>query len=106
MTIEITTLISIMALFITVTSVTFTIYFSLRSAKRNDSSDIEKKAIEQATINIKLDQIGGDVRDIKYDVTGVKKDILALNERVVKVEESAKQAHSRLNGIEEREKVN
>ena len=102
MTVSTTTLIAIFGLIVTIFSVSFAIYFGLKSSKRNDSSDIEKKATEQATINVKLDQIGGDVRDIKYDVTGVKKDFQMLSERVVKVEEAAKSAHHRLDGIEER----
>jgi peptidoglycan hydrolase CwlO-like protein len=106
MIISIPTLVSIIALFITIISVAFSVYFGLKSAKRNDGSDIEKKAIEQATINVKLDQIGGDVRDIKSEVTGVKKDFQVLGERVAKVEEAAKSAHHRIDGIEEREKVN
>jgi peptidoglycan hydrolase CwlO-like protein len=105
MTNQVATLISIIALIVTIISVAFAIYFGLKSAKRNDCTDIEKKAYEQASINVKLDQIGGDVRDIKYDVTGVKKDFQMLTERVVKVEESAKSAHHRIDGIEEREKV-
>ncbi len=95
-------LISVIALIVTIVSVAFAIYFGLKSSRRSDNSDVEKKATEQATINVKLDQIGGDVRDIKYDVTGVKKDFQMLSERVVKVEESAKQAHHRIDGIEER----
>ena len=106
MTVTIPILISIFALITTIISVTFAIYFGIKSSKRNDNSDVESKAIERATINVKLDQIGGDVRDIKYDVTGVKKDFQMLTERVVKVEESAKSAHHRIDGIEERDKVN
>lgn len=98
---EIATLISIIALFVTVVSVGFAVYFGLKSAKRNDNTDIEKKAYEQASINVKLDQIGRDVRDIKDDMTGVKKDFQALGERVAKVEEAAKSAHHRIDGIEE-----
>lgn len=105
MVIEIPTIISIFALIVTVISVAFAIYFGLKSTKRNDSTDVEKKAYEQASINVKLDQIGVDVRDIKYDMTGVKKDFQTLGERVAKVEEAAKSAHHRIDGIEEREKV-
>ncbi len=102
MAIEIATVISIIALIVTIISVSFAVYFGLKNSKRNDGADIEKKAYEQASINVKLDQIGGDVRDIKYDVTGVKKDFQLLNERVIKVEESAKSAHHRIDGIVER----
>lgn len=102
MTNVIATVISVIAVIVTIISVAFAIYFGLKSSKRNESTDIEKSAYERASINVKLDQIGGDVRDIKYDVTGVKKDFQLLNERVIKVEESAKSAHHRIDGIEER----
>lgn len=101
MTIGTTTLIAIFGLFITILSVSFAIYFGLKSCKRSDNSEVEKKATETATVNVKLDQIGSDVRDIKYDITGVKKDFQALSERVVKVEESAKQAHHRIDDVVE-----
>lgn len=106
MVINATILISVIALIVTVVSVSFAIYFGLKGAKRNDSADVEKKAYEQASINVKLDQIGVDVRDIKHDMTGVKKDFQTLGERVAKAEEAVKSAHHRIDGIEEREKVN
>ena len=45
---------------------------------------------------MKLDQIGADVRDIKYDITAVKKDVQGLKERMIMVEQSTKSAHKRL----------
>lgn len=103
MTIEISTLISIFALFVTAVSVAFAIYSGIKNGKRNDTSDIERKAAETATINVKLDQIGGDVRDIKYDMTATKKDVQALTERMITVEQSTKSAHHRLDAVEGKE---
>lgn len=96
MTIETASLISII-------SVTCAVYFGVTGKKRGDTSDVERKAAESATINVKLDQIGGDVRDIKYDITATKKDVQALTERMITVEQSTKSAHHRLDGIEEKE---
>ncbi|WP_455438010.1 hypothetical protein [Hungatella hathewayi] len=96
MTIEIPIAISIVAAI-------FSIYSVIKSAKRSDASEVEKKAVESATINVKLDQIGADVRDIKYDITAVKKDVQGLTERMIIVEQSTKSAHKRLDSMEERE---
>lgn len=96
MTIEIPIAISIVAAI-------FSIYSVVKSIKRSDSSEVEKKAVESATINVKLDQIGSDVRDIKYDITAVKKDVQSLTERMIIVEQSTKSAHKRLDSMEERE---
>ncbi len=87
--IEVTVLISII-------SVSSAGFFAIKNSKRADTSDAEKKAVETATINVKLDQIGADVRDIKYDITAVKKDVQGLKERMIMVEQSTKSAHKRL----------
>lgn len=92
MTIELATLISVI-------SVACAVISAIRSNKRADTSQIERKAAETAVINTKLDQIGADVRDIKYDVTAVKRDIVDLTERMVVVEQSTKSAHHRLDNI-------
>lgn len=96
MTIEVTLLISVV-------SVAFAIYFGTRNTKRADTSEAEKKAVETATINVKLDSIAGDVRDIKYDMTAVKKDVQGLTERMIVVEQSTKSAHHRIDGMEGKE---
>ena len=56
---------------ISIVSVLVALYSVIKSTKRADTSDVEKKAVESATINVKLDQIGADVRDIKYDMDGL-----------------------------------
>ena len=49
--------------------VAFAIFFGLSNRKRADTTDIEVKAKERAETNIKLDNIGKDVTDIKYDIS-------------------------------------
>ncbi len=92
MTIEVMTL-------ITIASVIFGIYSGLKNNKRADTSEIEARAKEQATVNVKLDNIGSDCRDIKQDIGTVKKDVTALSERLIKVEQSVKSAHHRIDEL-------
>lgn len=92
------------ALLISIVSAAFAVYFGLKNTKRADVSDVAKKAEETATINVKLDQIGGDVRDIKYDMSTLKRDVQELTERVIVVEQSTKSAHKRLDTIEKKER--
>lgn len=95
----------LIAVLISIISVSGALFFGLRNNKRADVTEIERKATETATINVKLDQIGTDVRDIKYDITGLKKDVQGLNERMIIVEQSTKSAHHRLDDLaEEKEK--
>ena len=90
------------ALLLSLVSVVFSVYFGLKNNRRSDSKEIEAKAAETAVINVKLDQIGSDVRDIKYDITSVKNDVQQLTGRMIKVEESAKQAHHRIDELSEK----
>lgn len=89
MTIELATIISII-------SVCCAVFSAVKGNRRADTRKIEQKAAETAIINTKLDQIGADVRDIKYDITAVKKDVVGLTERMIVVEQSTKSAHHRL----------
>jgi cell division protein FtsL len=90
------------ALIISVVSVVFTIYTGTSNMKRGNTADIKKDAVEMATINVKLDTIGRGVDDIKLEQKTINKDIKDLSNRVLKVEESAKSAHHRIDDIIER----
>ena len=94
MTIEISILISGVA-------AAFAIYFGQRSNRRNDTKDLEERVARETKIDTKLDFISGDVKSIKDDMTLTKKQYDELDRRVVKVEESAKSFHHRLDGIME-----
>lgn len=93
------------ALLISVISVLSALFFAARNSKKQDYSEVEKKAVETATINVKLDAIGNDVKDIKYDITAVKREVTSLTERMIIVEQKTKSAHHRIDelvGVEER----
>lgn len=98
MTIEVTILISVV-------SVAFAIYFGLKSNRRNDIKDIQEKAERDTRINIKLDDISGDVKDVKYDISSVKKKIEDFDKRLIVVEQSTKSAHHRIDRIEGKEEL-
>lgn len=86
---------------VSICAATAGIIFGIMTQKRNTESDIEKKATEMAVLNVKLDNIGNDTRDIKDTVNNVVKDQKSFSERLVKVEESTKQAHHRIDEINE-----
>ena len=96
MTIEVTILISVV-------SVASAIYFGLKSNRRNDIKDIQEKAERDTRINIKLDDISGDVKDVKYDISSVKKKVDDIDRRLIIVEQSTKSAHHRIDRIEGKE---
>lgn len=96
MTIEVTILVSVV-------SVCFAVYFGLKSNRRNDIKDIQEKAERDTRINIKLDDISGDVKDVKYDISSVKKKVDEIDRRLLIVEQSVKSAHHRIDRIEGKE---
>lgn len=90
------------ALIISIVSVAFSVYFGLKNSKRTDTKDIEERVKENTRINTKLDSIGQTTQEIKSEISSMRDDIKSHNDRLIKVEESAKQAHHRLDGIEDR----
>lgn len=77
-------------------------YFTFR---RNRDKDIEKDARNSAEIGVKLDHIGGGVDSMRLDLKANEYRIAEINDRVIRVEESGKQAHRRLDKIDDKERV-
>lgn len=99
---ETSTIISLIGLFVSVISVSAVIYFNSKNSKHTDEKEIRERIEEQTRVNLKLDEINRNTTDIKYDVSAVKKDVQSQGERLIKVEESVKSAHHRLDGLENR----
>ena len=91
-----------LALLISVVSVGFSIYTGISSVKRGQKLDMKKDANELTTVIVKLESIGTGVAEIKAEMNGFRDDVKELRERIVRVEESSKQAHKRIDTIEER----
>lgn len=97
LTIEVST-----AIIISVLSLAFSVFMGLKSNKRTDTKDIEERVKENTRINMKLDAISSNTTDIKNEVSKMRKEINSHDNRIVKVEESVKSAHHRIDGLEER----
>jgi len=66
---------------------------------RNRDKDIRQEAASSAVIGTKLDSINAGVESIRIDMKANETSIKHLSERVVRVEESSKQAHKRLDSM-------
>ena len=97
MTIELST-----AIIISVLSLGFSVYMGLKNNKRTDTKDVEERVKENTRINMKLDAISSNTTDIKNEVSETRKEINSHDNRIIKVEESVKSAHHRIDGIENR----
>lgn len=92
MSIEITLLISIAGL-------CGSILFGALSARRGSRQEVQREAADMTTIAVKLENINNGVSEIKSDLRNMKEDAKELRERLVVVEQSAKQAHKRLDTL-------
>lgn len=68
---------------------------------RNRDKDVKMDASESAVIRTKLDNINNGVESIRVDIKANERRVSELSERVIRVEESAKQAHKRIDEIKE-----
>ena len=90
------------ALLISGLSLAFAVFSGISNLKRNKSKDDKKDATEMTTVIVKLENIGAGITEIKSEMTNVKNDIKENRERIIKIEESAKQAHKRMDSFEQR----
>ena len=66
----------------------------------NKSKSIKADGQQSAEVKTELGYIRKGVDDIRIDLKASEKQMVALGERVTRVEESTKQAHKRLDTIE------
>lgn len=90
------------ALLISGVSLAFGIYQGVSNLRRNNRTDDKNDATQLTTVIVKLENIGNGVAEIKNEMSNVKNDIKEDRERIIRVEESAKQAHKRLDNWDER----
>ena len=78
----------------------FGIYEGIKSLQRARNKDASEDAATLTTVIVKLESISQGVSEIKSDLCSVKSDIRESRERIIKTEESLKQAHKRIDMLE------
>jgi len=68
--------------------------------QKDVKSDTREGAKQDAKLQTRLDYISKGVDDIRIDLKANEKQMIALGERVTRVEESSKQAHKRIDKLE------
>ena len=97
MQVNISIIISIIALFCT----TLGVVIGFFTFTRNRDKDVKSDASELAIIRTKLDSINQGVENIRIDIKVEQKERLGLSERLIRLEESHKSLHKRLDDLEE-----
>lgn len=77
----------------------FTVFQGIVNMKRNNKADVKADTTDMTTVIIKLENISTGIAEIKSDMSCMKKDFDGIKERLVRVEESSKQAHKRLDEL-------
>jgi septal ring factor EnvC (AmiA/AmiB activator) len=67
---------------------------------RNRDKDVRNDASESAVIRTKLDTISSGIDNIRIDIKANERRLSELTERVIRIDESNKQAHKRIDKIE------
>lgn len=95
MTIEVSILISVITIILTILG------YQLNKQKKDmeQKKVVKSDASRNAVIETKLDNISNGVDNIRIDLRANERQIGALGERVTRVEESTKQAHKRIDSV-------
>lgn len=87
------------ALLISIVSVCFSIGFGLKNNKRTDNNELSNRIARDTRTDMKLDEIGNDVKEVKETVKNIQSDIKDHEGRIVKLEASYKAEHKRLDEV-------
>lgn len=99
MSINASTIVSILSLGVAVICCVISILNSRRSRRTDD----KKETTEFTTIAVKLENISGGISELKSDIRHISNEQQSIRERVVLVEQSVKSAHHRIDRIEGRD---
>lgn len=91
------------ALLISGVSLAFGIYSGISNLKRNNKQDTQEEAAQLTTVIVKLENLGTGIAEIKSELAGIKNDTRELRDRIIAVEQSAKQAHKRIDEFVKKE---
>lgn len=87
------------ALLISIVSVAFSIFFGLKNSRKSDEKEIAERIARDTRVDMKLDEISSNVRDVKETVKNIQNDIKDHEGRIVKLEASYKAEHKRLDEV-------
>ena len=97
MTVEIT-----LAVVISIASLSFSVSMGLKGNRKSDEKEIIERIARETRTDMKLDEIGKDIKEVKETVKNIQNDIKDHEGRIVKLEASLKALHKRLD-IEKKE---
>ena len=94
MTVEIT-----LAVLVSIASLSFSVYMGLRGNRKTSEKEIAEKIARETRTDMKLDEIGKDIKEVKETVKNIQNDVKDHEGRIVKLEASYKAEHKRLDEV-------
>ena len=70
--------------------------------RKDDNKEIKEKAINESKVGQEIFYISKNIEDIKLNQRTFTEEIKNINDRLIKAEESIKNAHIRIDHIEEK----
>ena len=95
--------VAVWAAAVATTGVLVSLYFARRASRKSDEKDLRDDAGDMRDLKNELQYISRGVDDIRIELRAQREQMSQLAERVTRVEESAKQAHKRLDAMERRD---
>lgn len=87
---------------LTVLCTVLSLLVGILTFNRSRDKDVKNDASESAVIKTKLDTISRGVENIQIEIKANEKRVSELAEKVIRIEESNKALHERVNKIEEK----
>lgn len=94
MTVEIT-----LAVLVSIASLSFSVYMGLKNNKKTDEKEIAQRIERETRMDMKLNEISNDVKEVKETVKSIQNDVKDHEGRIVKLESSLKAEHKRLDEL-------
>lgn len=88
-----------LALLVSMVSVAFSIFFGIKNSKKSDREDIAQRIARDTRVDMKLDEISKDVKEVKDTVKNIQNDVKDHEGRIAKLEASYKAEHKRLDEL-------
>lgn len=92
--------ISIVGIVISVLSLIVAAIVGFSNLRRSNNTDTSRQAAEMTTVIVKLEALNNSIAEVKSDVRNLGTVYQEVREKLIIVEQSAKSAHRRLDGIE------
>lgn len=93
-------IISVVSISLGIVSTALGIFLSLKNNKKADVEDVKKQVEADTRVNMKLDQIITNQNNQQAEIVSVKNEQNLQEKRIIKVEESVKSAHHRIDSVE------